>query len=265
VRAAVTDLDGTVLDATFNSSPRTRAAIEAAEASGIVCLIATGRMFQSARRIAARLGVTGPLICYQGGMIGDAVTGEIMLHRPLEVPLAHELLEALGEWSRDTNAYVDDELYVTEENDATLRYARTAGVELHVVGDLRRWLTEPTTKLVTVGEPEKLDVLRDELIARFGGRAFIAKSLAFFLEFAAPGVSKGSALDFVSERLAFTPAQTVAFGDGENDRELLDWAALGVAVANADPDLLARADAVVPSVNEDGVAQFLEELVAARG
>jgi hydroxymethylpyrimidine pyrophosphatase-like HAD family hydrolase len=77
-------------------------------------------------------------------------------------------------------------------------------------------------------------------------------------------VSKGSALDFVSERLGFTPAETIAFGDGENDRELLDWAALGVAVANADPTLLARADAVVPGVGDDGVAQFLEELVAAR-
>ena len=90
------DLDGTVLDATFRASPRTRTAIEAAEAAGIVCLIATGRMFQSARRIAATIGVTGPLICYQGGMVGDALTGEIFLHRPLEVPLAKELLEALG-------------------------------------------------------------------------------------------------------------------------------------------------------------------------
>jgi Cof subfamily protein (haloacid dehalogenase superfamily) len=259
------DLDGTVLDGTFKASPRTRTAIEAAEAAGIVCLIATGRMFQSARRIAATIGVTGPLICYQGGMVGDALTGEIFLHRPLEVPLAKELLEALGEWSRFTNTYVNDELYVTEENDATIRYAQTAGVDLHVVGDLRRWLHEPTTKLVTVGHPERLDPLRDELIARFGGRAFIAKSLPIFLEFAAPGVSKGSALDFVSERIGFTPSETIAFGDGENDRELLDWAALGVAVANADPDLLARADAVVPGVGDDGVAQFLEELVAARG
>jgi hydroxymethylpyrimidine pyrophosphatase-like HAD family hydrolase len=59
------DLDGTVLDGTFTASPRTRTAVEAAEAAGIVCLIATGRMFQSARRIAATLGVTGPLI-WQG-------------------------------------------------------------------------------------------------------------------------------------------------------------------------------------------------------
>src|SRR5262249_34336087 len=88
VRAAVMDLDGTVLDATFKASGRTANAIAAAEASGITCLIATGRMFQSARRIAATLGVHGPLICYQGGMVGDPATGEILLHRPLEVPLA---------------------------------------------------------------------------------------------------------------------------------------------------------------------------------
>src|SRR4051812_30023204 len=101
------DLDGTVLDGTFRSSPRTATAIAAAEAAGITCLIATGRMFQSARRIAGTLGVTGPLICYQGGLVGDPATGEILLHRPLDVALARELLDALGDWARVTNAYVD--------------------------------------------------------------------------------------------------------------------------------------------------------------
>ena len=59
-------------------------------------------------------------------------------------------------------------------------------------------------------------------------------------------MSKGAGLQFVADRLGFTPAHTVACGDGENDRELLDWAGFGVAVANAHPDILRRADLVVP-------------------
>src|SRR4051812_2683753 len=137
------DLDGTVLDATFRASPRTAQAISAAEASGVTCLIATGRMFQSARRIASTLGVTGPLICYQGGLIGDTTTGEVLLHRPLDVALAHELLDALGPWRGVTNAYVDDELYVSEPNAEAIRYSQVAGVELHAVGDLLAWLSRP--------------------------------------------------------------------------------------------------------------------------
>ena len=71
-------------------------------------------------------------------------------------------------------------------------------------------------------------------------------------------MSKGSGLAFVADRLGFGPEETVACGDGENDRELLDWAGFGVAVANAHEDVLERADLVVPSVQEEGVAALLE-------
>jgi Cof subfamily protein (haloacid dehalogenase superfamily) len=265
IRAIATDLDGTILDGrTFKPSARTVSAIRAAEASGIHIILATGRMFQSARRIAEMLDVHGPIICYQGGLVADIDTGEVLLHRPLEVDLAVEILHALGPHARTTNAYVDDELYVTEANPEAIRYAEIAGVEMHVVGELARWLTRPTTKLVTVGVEEWLDPLRDELQQRFGDRAFIAKSLPIFLEFAAPDVSKSAALAFLGDRLGFTAAQCVSFGDGENDRDLLAWAGLGVCVANATPLLKSEADWVVPSVADGGVAQFLEQVVAAR-
>jgi Cof subfamily protein (haloacid dehalogenase superfamily) len=240
------------------------AAIAAAEACGIRVILATGRMFQSARKIAAMLDVHGPIICYQGGLVGDADTGEVLLHRPLEVPLAREILQALGPHARTTNAYVDDLLYVTEANPEAVRYAEIAGVEMHVVGDLASWLERPTTKLVTVGDPSWLDPLRDEMQARFGDRAFVAKSLPIFLEFAAPEVSKSAAMRFLGERLGFSSEQCVAFGDGENDRDLLAWAGLGVCVANASETLRDEADWVVPAVTEDGVARFLEQVVAAR-
>jgi hydroxymethylpyrimidine pyrophosphatase-like HAD family hydrolase len=117
---------------------------------------------------------------------------------------------------------------------------------------------------VTVGVQEWLDPLRDEMQSRFAGRAFVAKSLPIFLEFAAPEVSKSTALEFLGRRLGFTAEQCVSFGDGENDRDLLAWAGLGVCVANASDRLKSEADWVVPSVEEGGVAQFLEQLVAAR-
>ena len=92
----------------------------------------------------------------------------------------------------------------------------------------------------------------------------MAKSLPYFLEFAAPGVSKASGLALVADLLGFTAEQAVAVGDAENDREMLDWAGCGLAVANADERLKGEADGVIPSVHEDGVAQLLEALAAAR-
>ena len=205
VRAVAMDLDGTVLDETFQPSPRTAEAIARAEASGIACLIATGRMFVSARRVAEKLGIRRPLVCYQGALVADPVTGEVLVHRPIEAPLAREILRAMPEeHARRSNLYVDDELYVWEENEATLRYSQVAGVPLHVVGDLAKWIERPTTKIVTVGAPEAMDALRDAMQPRFGSRAFVAKSLPYFLEFAAPGVSKASGLALVADLLGFT-------------------------------------------------------------
>jgi Cof subfamily protein (haloacid dehalogenase superfamily) len=265
VRAVAMDLDGTVLDETFQPSPRTAEAIARAEATGIACLIATGRMFVSARRVAEQLGIRRPLITYQGALVGDPVSGEVLVHRPIEAPLACEILRAMPEHhARRSNLYVDDDLYVWEENAETVRYAQVAGVPMHVVGNLAQWLERPTTKIVTVGTRETMDVLRDEMQPRFGGRAFVAKSLPYFLEFAAPGVSKACGLALVGDLLGFGPADAIAVGDAENDREMLAWAAWGLAMGNADEILLAEADAVIPSVHDHGVAQLLEALAAAR-
>jgi hydroxymethylpyrimidine pyrophosphatase-like HAD family hydrolase len=156
------------------------------------------------------------------------------------------------------NCYLDDLLYVAEVTPEARSYADFQHLEIHAVGDLRAWLDRDPTKLVAVGDPAALDELEAELEPRFAGRLFVSKSLPHFLEFAHPDVSKGSGLEFVAERLGFGPEETVACGDGENDRELLDWAGFGVAVANAHEDVLERADLVVPSVHEEGVADLLE-------
>jgi len=87
---------------------------------------------------------------------------------------------------------------------------------------------------------------------------FISKSLPFFLEFANAEVSKGSGLAFLAEHLGFAQARTLGVGDGENDRELLDWSGYAVAVENAHPSLLRRADLVIPGTDEEGVAQLIE-------
>ena len=154
-------------------------------------------MLRSSRPFALELGVTAPLICYQGALIADPISGEWLLHQPMPVPLAREVIEACRRRQQHCNVYVDDELYVDELNLYALEYARHAKLEAHAVGDLARWLTEPTTKIVVVGEPELLDALQVELRGQFGERLFIAKSLPFFLEVAQPGVSKGSALHWV--------------------------------------------------------------------
>jgi Cof subfamily protein (haloacid dehalogenase superfamily) len=222
-------------------------------------VVVTGRMFQSVRPY-----LTGPepVVCYQGALVADPVSGEVFHHVPIPVELAREAIAAIQDAGFGLNCYVDDELYVARVTPEAQRYASFQRIELHVVGPLLDWLDAPPTKLVIVGEPAALDELGASLRARFGGRLFIAKSLPFFLELANPGVSKGTGLQVVADRLGFTAEDTVAFGDGENDIELLDWADYAVAVANAHPAIKERADFVAPSVEEQGVAQVIEAFLA---
>ena len=227
-------------------------------------LVVTGRMFRSVLPYLEEAGIDDPVVCYQGAAVADPRTGEFLRHEPIPLELAREAIAALQEEGFHVNCYVNDELYVAEATPAAERYAGFQNLPVHAVGDLAAWLSGPPTKLVTIDEPEILDGLEARLKECFAGRLYISKSLPFFLELASPEVTKASGLAFLAEHLGFTAERTIAFGDGENDVELLEWAGFGVAVANAHPRVLAVADWVCPSAEEEGVAQVVEALLDSR-
>ena len=221
-------------------------------------IVVTGRMFRSVLPYVREAGLDDPVICYQGAVVADPASGEFLRHVPIPRAVALEAIDAVVAAGFHVNCYVDDQLYVAEVTPEARAYADFQGLAIHAVGPLHEWLRDDPTKLVAVGDPAALDELESELKPRFAGKLFVSKSLPHFLEFAHPDVSKGSGLQFVADLLGFTPAETVACGDGENDRELLDWAGFGIAVANAHEDILTRADLVVPDVEHEGVAQLLD-------
>jgi Cof subfamily protein (haloacid dehalogenase superfamily) len=244
--------------------PRTRAAIHAARAARIHVILVTGRMFRSVRPYALQAGLDDPVICYQGAVVAEPVSGRWLRHEPIELTRAREAIAAVQAQGYGLNCYVDDQLYVAEITPAARRYADFQHLELHPVGPLLDWLDRPPTKLVVIDDPVELDALEARMKSRFGDRLYISKSLPIFLEFASPNVTKAAGLQFVAERLGFSPEETVGFGDGENDVELLDWAGYGVAVANAHERVLAVAKFVCPPVEEEGVAQVIDGFLDSR-
>jgi Cof subfamily protein (haloacid dehalogenase superfamily) len=221
-------------------------------------IIVTGRMFQSVRPYAQAAGIDDPVVCYQGAVVADPVSGRFLRHEPIPLELAKEAIAALQDEGYPLNCYVDDKLYVAENTSASEAYASFQNLQVHAVGDLLEWLNAPPTKLVAVGDPVELDGLKQRMVDHFDGRMYISKSLPYFLEFANPEVTKAAGLAFLAEHLGFAQESTVAFGDGENDVELLEWAGYAVAVANAHERVLAVADLVCPPVTEEGVAQVIE-------
>jgi Cof subfamily protein (haloacid dehalogenase superfamily) len=227
-------------------------------------IVVTGRMYRSIAPYLKEAGLEDPVVCYQGAVVAEA-DGTFLRHVPIPLDVAREAIDAVTAEGVHLNAYVDDDLYVAEVTPEARAYADFQHIPLHPVGDLRTWLSQPPTKLVAVDERTRIDELEQRLKPRFAGRLYVSKSLPEFLEFASPDVNKASGLAFLADRLGFSREGTVALGDGENDVELVQWAGFGVAVANAHERVLAAADLVCPSDEEEGVAQVIEAYLDSPG
>ena len=238
-------------------------ALRDARDAGLHVIVVPGRMVQSVRRFLEPAELGEPVICYQGAVVADA-NGTWLRHEPIPLELARETLAALKDEGYDPNVYVDDQLYVSDLTQAARDYADFQHLTVHEVGETLDWLSAPPTKLVCVGDPDALSGVETRMKAAFGDRLYISKSLPYFLEFAAAGVTKGSGLDFLSAHMGFAKERTVAFGDGENDIELVEWPSYGVAVENAHARVKAVAQWICPPASEEGVAQVLEALLDSK-
>ncbi len=224
-------------------------------------IVATGRMFRSVLPYARQARIEEPVVCYQGALVADPTDGTFLLHRPIPLDLALEAVEALERAGHSPNVYVDDELYVREHTEASRRYAEFQSLEVTAVGDLGRWLARPPTKLVAVLDPSRVPELRAALVAQFDSRLFLTTSLPYFLELGHPEVSKGTGLAWVAERLGLDRDRIVAFGDGENDVDLLRASGYGVAVEGGHPALLAQSDWTCPGPEAEGVAAVIDAVL----
>ena len=256
------DLDGTLLTPGLEPSPGLPVALAALEAAGVPFLICTGRMFRSARRVAAQLGLRrGPIVCYQGAMIADLSTGARLLHQPIDGAVAAEVVRRLRDLGRHLNAYIDDRLYVEQLDEWARRYAENAKVGIELVDDLAAEVAErPPTKFVVLSDAADVDLLLPLLREEWRDRLYVARSQASYIELAAPGVSKSGALQWFCEREGLRRERTVACGDAQNDLDMLRWAKLGVAMAEAESEVRDAADLVVPRA---GLPALLESLAAA--
>lgn len=255
------DLDGTIIGRDLKISPATRNAVAMAQSVGMMVTLATGRMFKAALPFARELRLDTPLICYQGALVKHPGTGEELFHRTIPLPAARQVIATIQGLGHHLNVYVDDELYVAKVTPEAERYASLSRVEVHPVGDLLEFLQVEPTKLVVVCAPEITDGLVQDLNQQFGGSLFITKSYPIFCEIAQLGCGKGQALSHLAAHLGVAREETVAIGDNLNDVDMIEWAGLGIAMAESSQELLAVADVVTGSLAEDGAAAALESLL----
>ncbi len=260
-----TDLDDTLLNENWQIGERNKIMIQKARQQGLKVIIATGRMFRSARRYAEELGIELPLISYQGALIKNHLTGEIIKQYPLPNQLALKIVESVRKFGYHLHMYYNDELIVAAKNERVLRYEKMSSCQAHEVGDLEKYLQATgidPLKILVSEEESKLDAILPDLRELFQDSLHIAKSKSFYLEFSHPLAHKGQALADLAWALGFKQEEVIAVGDGFNDLEMLKWAGLGVAVANAQADIKAAADYVTEASNREGaVGEVIEKFI----
>jgi Cof subfamily protein (haloacid dehalogenase superfamily) len=260
VKLVASDLDGTLLLPDRTLSARTIDVLRAVTEAGVVLVLVTARPPRSVRPLAEQLQTRGLAICCNGALIYDPGAGTIVRHSACEPEIVRSLVLRLREARPGVQFAVEvGEVYGCETGYRT--WNPVVWQEAPVVEDVLELCEAPVTKLLA-RHPE---VDRDELLAliqALGGESVAAThSGAPFVEISAAGVHKAVALEWLAGSLGIEREDVVAFGDMPNDLAMLRWAGRGVAVANAHADVLAAADEITLSHEEDGVAATLERLL----
>jgi hydroxymethylpyrimidine pyrophosphatase-like HAD family hydrolase len=193
------------------------------------------------------------------------MNGETLLHRTLPRGLGVEVLEWAAERGLHARVFVDGGIITSPDTPAALDHLRRReepGVS--TVDSPAVWLREggeEPTKLVIVDHPDDVGGWLEEAQEHFRGRLFVTRSLPHYVEVGGLEGTKSRALEFLCARWGIDPGRVIAFGDADNDIDMLRFAGRGVAVGGMTREVREAADEVVPNVDEDGVAGYVEKLV----
>jgi Cof subfamily protein (haloacid dehalogenase superfamily) len=263
-RLVAFDLDGTLLGRELLLRPRVISAIAKMRERGVDGCIVTGRMYQAALPFVRQLHFTAPVVCYQGAAVIDPQTDDVLQDVPLPNPEALALNAYAREHGLHIQLYANDRYYCEQANRYSDLYAKISGVEPVVVASLaRQFETWDATKACIIAEPAVVEVHLPRVRDLFKERAYVTRSIPWFIEVMNHNVNKGKSLELVARYLQIPMSQVLAIGDSWNDAPLLRAAAFGVAMGSAPPELREVADAIVADVENDGVAEAVERYVLA--
>jgi Cof subfamily protein (haloacid dehalogenase superfamily) len=266
IRLLAIDLDGTLVNERLEIDKRDIAAVRAASAVGVEVVIATGRMFKSSLPYAQQLGLRGPIINYQGAVVREIATGQVLYRCELTPEMQRRVLEFAEPRDWHVNAYVDETVYTARERPEADLYQQISLVPYNVVGPLSKWVHGDATKMVLVDtDASRVPAKLAELTAWMGPVAKVTRSLDWFIEVINPEVSKAKSLAMVAERLKVPRSDVCAIGDNKNDEEMIAWAGWGVAMGSAPPEVKQIARYVTGLPDQAGVAQAIDRLILSQG
>ncbi|HNU80011.1 MAG TPA: Cof-type HAD-IIB family hydrolase [Bacillota bacterium] len=264
----VTDMDYTLLNKEKRVSDRNREALRRAMEKGVHMVVATGRIYTSARIYAKLLGLDTPIIASNGALIKDA--SKTIFRGILSQDTVREMLRLCHKYGIYCHFFTENTIYSEKLINVSLRYTEwnkymgeEDQVKIRIVDDgeeiIEAAKSEVLKAVVFDDDDEKIQKLRDGIMET--GIVSVSQSMKHNLEVMNKGVTKGNAVRILAQMYGINREEVIAIGDNENDISMIEYAGLGIAMGNAEECLKRAADHVTGDYQEDGVAEAIEKFI----
>ena len=264
IKLIALDLDGTLTNDDKIITPHTIDALMQVQSHGVRLCLASGRPPYGMRPLAQQLRMQdhgGLLLCYNGGHVEDCSTGEVLVEHKLPADSIARLKALQDETGFTLMTYYGEHIYTECPDDQYVQVSvRNNKMSAVKVDDFVDWATDKAlNKCLMVGDPERRDEVEERMKQELD--IYICHSTPYFIECLPQGIDKGPSLMLLAERIGVKPEEVMAFGDANNDVQMLQMAGVGVAMGNADEGTKAVANFVTLDNNSDGVAWALKQLI----
>lgn len=256
------DIDGTLLTTEHTISPGTKQAVLACKERNISFILISARMPDGMFPIQRILTIHDPLVCYGGALIiNEGDIGHPLLNISMDPALVTDLYGLISQRFPNIcfSAYRINTWLVPDPENPWIRQEQAiAGTPAQIFNFSTETEMPPVNKILCMGKPDQIADLEQMLGERKTDATFY-RSKPTYLEITDPGATKAIALDFLIKRSGIRREQTMAFGDNDNDIEMLRFAGRGLAMGNAPEGVKEAADDVTFSNNQDGIATALHK------
>ena len=261
IRLIAMDLDGTVLRTDQTIHPSLPVAFQRAHDAGITLVIATGRAFQSTKRIVAPFAFPGPLICSNGSQVLNQDHETIGVEH-LDNETQEFILKYAIEHNIHVSAYSVDGVSTLQDSEWLTKYKQLVrGLDIPIMG-YDALVKMPLFKIVLICPEPEVQIHRQRLTFLEAQKmAQLTESGPEYLEILPNQANKGNGLAKLAQYLNLDQSEIAAIGDYRNDLEMLNWVGTAGAVKNALPEVISLAQIVVKSNEEGGVAEFIDHCI----
>ncbi|MGO5053754.1 Cof-type HAD-IIB family hydrolase [Lachnospiraceae bacterium LCP25S3_G4] len=261
----VLDLDGTLTNSDKVITPPTKEALMDIQERGKKIVLASGRPTPGVLPLAKELHLGdygGYILSYNGGRIINCATSELVYNKQLPADAIVPTYHIAKEYPVDILTYDSQQIISgLQVNQYTELESRINNMPIHVENDFCKIIDFPINKLLITGEPDIVAQVQATAQNHFHKYLNLYRSEPFFLEVMPQNIDKAYSLQKLLNSIGLTADQMICCGDGYNDVSMIESAGLGVAMANAQPLVLERADYITKSNDEDGILHVINEFL----